>query len=111
MHIKKTNKKAVVPEKGTAAIMSTNNTHKAYLSGSFRENSQQNHQLQAGFLTCVYQKNPSHPEISNLKFEISKNSGTTSFGLATYIATNAYSGATVTDFNRVPYAPYQFHYT
>jgi hypothetical protein len=61
-----------------------------------------NHQLQAGFLTCVFQKNPSRSFLS---------SGTTSFGLATYIATDAYSGATVTDFNRVPFPAIGYYFS
>jgi hypothetical protein len=53
-----------------------------------------NHQSQAGFLTCASPKEP---------FPSKKNSGTTPFGLLNYIRTDAYSGATATDFHRVPF--------
>jgi len=44
-------------------------------------------------------------------FPLKISSGTTSFGLATYIATNAYSGATVTDFNRVPFSVTRYYFS
>jgi hypothetical protein len=54
--------------------------------------------FQQGFLTCVFPKNPSRSEISNLRFEISKTV------VRLLWSSNAYSGATVTAFNRVPFS-------
>jgi hypothetical protein len=110
MHLKKhkPTKKAAEPTKGTAAYNPQITPARAYSSlflirygmpYGTREHST-NYQLQAGFLTCVLPKE-SFPSL--------RDSGTTRqrrvnfFRSPEHIGISAYSGATVTDFNRVPF--------
>lgn len=58
-----------------------------------------NYQSQTGFLTCVWRKNPSHP---------SRTVGQLLSVLLIFISNNAYSGATVTDFHRVPFSAIRY---
>jgi hypothetical protein len=72
-----------------------------------RENNTNKYQLQAGFLTCILPKKPlpiviPTPSVPNQWMQAVPDSGQMLFGSAIIIAANAYSGATVTDFHRVP---------